>query len=325
MNRGGRQNKHFSLMKQIFTYFFFLAFGTVLTAQVCPINNNIRNGTPKVFFTFTSEAEANYYEDTQTSGSGVSDCGGADCDNLNNAVFSGMASPSGTAFNATFDKVRDHTGTEIKFNDDLPAGVTATDFFEGTVTFNFDGGITLTCSYNASGVLPVVFADFTARSHNGTVQLDWTTATELNNDYFQVERSADGREFTALGKVNGNGNSETFLNYTFTDREPLTGASYYRLRQVDYDGTEAFSHIVSVKNTTPGTLTAFPTILNGTRELTLDLPEAATLELLNVSGQRVRTFRALDAGTQRIDLNGLGAGMYILRTDNERSTKIFLN
>ena len=208
MNRGGRQNKHFSLMKQIFTYFFFLAFGTVLTAQVCPINNNIRNGTPKVFFTFTSEAEANYYEDTQTSGSGVSDCGGADCDNLNNAVFSGMASPSGTAFNATFDKVRDHTGTEIKFNDDLPAGVTATDFFEGTVTFNFDGGITLTCSYNASGVLPVVFADFTARSHNGTVQLDWTTATELNNDYFQVERSADGREFTALGKVNGNGNSE---------------------------------------------------------------------------------------------------------------------
>lgn len=78
------------------------------------------------------------------------------------------------------------------------------------------------------------------------VRIDWSTASELNNDYFVIERSQDFVHYEAIGTQSGTGNSQTLQHYQALDPTPLSGRSYYRLRQVDFDGTTAFSPVVEM-------------------------------------------------------------------------------
>ena len=78
------------------------------------------------------------------------------------------------------------------------------------------------------------------------VLLTWQTATELNNDYFEVQRAADGKTWEAIGKVKGAGNSNALLDYNFTDKKPLEGINFYRLLQVDFDRQSEYSPIISI-------------------------------------------------------------------------------
>jgi len=112
-----------------------------------------------------------------------------------------------------------------------------------SLNWNLSGGASLDCS----APLPVELLTFNAEPENSSVRLNWTTATEINNDYFDVERSSDGRNFSSIQKVRGGGTSSQMLNYNLTDYEPLTGVSYYRLKQVDFDGKYTFSDILPVK------------------------------------------------------------------------------
>src|SRR5262249_3785882 len=85
--------------------------------------------------------------------------------------------------------------------------------------------------------LPVELIAFIAERHGEKNDLDWTTASEINNDYFAVQRSSDGKSFSDCGIVQGAGNSATQTIYTFSDDRPLQSpVSYYRLKQVDFDG-----------------------------------------------------------------------------------------
>lgn len=100
--------------------------------------------------------------------------------------------------------------------------------------------------------LPVELISFEAVPNylNKTVELHWRTATELNNDFFIVEKSRNGKDFRPLGSVYSKaneGNSQTMLSYQYTDSEPMSGISYYRLKQVDKDGSFTFSKIVAVR------------------------------------------------------------------------------
>ena len=117
------------------------------------------------------------------------------------------------------------------------------------------GGIDLDIFYGkysmVCGVsLPVELLSFTGKNDGEKNILDWATATEINNDYFIIERSADGKTFEEIGTVQGAGNSSSQKNYEFTDNsEPQTPYSeliYYRLRQVDYDGKYEYSPIISI-------------------------------------------------------------------------------
>ena len=97
--------------------------------------------------------------------------------------------------------------------------------------------------------LPVKLVAFTAIADNNNSLLSWTTASELNNDRFEIERSIDGVNFTMVGEVKGAGNSTSILNYQFIDSrvsELSTKQVYYRLKQVDFDGTFDYSNIVLV-------------------------------------------------------------------------------
>lgn len=117
-----------------------------------------------------------------------------------------------------------------------------------TVTDNCGRKNTKTACFmlHSSGTLPVELLKFTATPIGRNVILEWSTASEINNDYFRIERSSDGVEFNEIGIVQGNGNSTMTHFYEFTDEAPPTGTAYYRLAQTDYDGTVNYSHPIAV-------------------------------------------------------------------------------
>lgn len=119
--------------------------------------------------------------------------------------------------------------------------------------------------------LPIELLDFTVKEDKGDALLHWSTASELNNDRFVLMRTTDGIHFELIGTVSGAGNSSTVLHYSFRDRNPLKGLSYYMLKQVDFDGKESDSELVAFTNDGTSRFQLFP---NPTSEnLTLTLNE----------------------------------------------------
>ncbi len=129
-------------------------------------------------------------------------------------------------------------------------GGTGTAAGTGTITSNPFTSFSLISLGNATGganPLPIELKSFEARVLGRRIDLRWSTASELNNDYFDLERSPDGKTFTAFARVNGQGTKATETAYAYTDEKPFAGRSYYRLRQVDMDLTVHYSHIVSAE------------------------------------------------------------------------------
>lgn len=104
----------------------------------------------------------------------------------------------------------------------------------------------------STSTLPIELLEFTAEPDGKNVMTRWVTATETNNDYFLVERSIGGAAFEVVGRIDGAGNSTQLLSYEFLDENAVAGTSYYRLRQVDFNGQFSLSPIVAV-NLTPET------------------------------------------------------------------------
>ncbi|MBS1943400.1 MAG: hypothetical protein JST38_21260 [Bacteroidetes bacterium] len=94
------------------------------------------------------------------------------------------------------------------------------------------------------GTLPVELLGFSARPSGHAVRLEWATASEQNNAWFVVEHGVDGADFQVLGRVPGAGNSQHVLHYSYVQEEPQAGMNYYRLRQVDMDGSWSLSPVV---------------------------------------------------------------------------------
>ena len=96
--------------------------------------------------------------------------------------------------------------------------------------------------------LPIELVDFRGKYINNQSVLSWVTASEKDNDYFILERSEDARDFTQIGKIDGAGNSNSFLNYQFIDIKPINKVAYYRLKQVDFDGQFSNSNVIALKD-----------------------------------------------------------------------------
>jgi hypothetical protein len=102
-------------------------------------------------------------------------------------------------------------------------------------------------------IVPVELISFAHRIVNGKVILDWVTATELNNLGFEIQRSLDNNVFVTIGFVKGIGNSNTIQYYSFSD-EGIAGTVYYRLKQVDYNGSYNYSQVIAVDGVTVSTI-----------------------------------------------------------------------
>jgi hypothetical protein len=101
---------------------------------------------------------------------------------------------------------------------------------------------------NSNIALPIELISFNAKLKNDNVSITWSTAAEVNNDYFTIERSTDGENFEALFTKRGAGNSTVTIEYEANDPNPLDGYSYYRLKQTDFDGKFSYSAVETVKN-----------------------------------------------------------------------------
>ena len=117
----------------------------------------------------------------------------------------------------------------------------STQFFESDFESIINAG-----GADANGVLPIELTSFTGRLKAGQVFLNWTTATELNNDYMAVEHSANGYSYQELGRVKGAGTTNEIQSYQFEHSNPVQGVNYYRLKQVDFNGRIHYHPVIVV-------------------------------------------------------------------------------
>ena len=177
--------------------------------------------------------------------------------------------------------------------------------------FAVDGANPAPTLSGQDAVLPVDLIDFTGRATANSVQLHWRTAWEVNNDYFAVERSADGRRFEQIGKVAGEGNSDGESSYRYVDEAPGNAVNYYRLRQVDYDGKATYHDVISVSGPVRPTTGVWPNPASTTIHFdTVGFAdERVSVTVSNASG-RVVLRRELAAGSDRLDVSDLAPGTY---------------
>jgi len=104
------------------------------------------------------------------------------------------------------------------------------------------------CLADENGInpLPITLLNFNAKSAGNSVNIEWTTVTETNNDFFTLESSSDGRSFSPIAYIDGAGTSSTLNEYDYTDKNLPNGIMYYRLKQTDFDGTVSYSNVISV-------------------------------------------------------------------------------
>jgi hypothetical protein len=198
--------------------------------------------------------------------------------------------------------------------DGLPSTILAFRFrSNNTVEYRLD---LITITGNGTGcVIPVVLTSFTVKA-TPVPFLEWQTATERNNSHFEVERSTDGVTFEKIGEVAGKGNSTGLTNYTFEDKDPLSGVNYYRLRQVDFDGAFEYSAVRSVVFGSTKKVTVFPAPVASV--MTVQLDEAfkndAQWQITDMSGRLVSEgVFAAEQNQMDIPVNGLVEGVYVLR------------
>lgn len=171
-------------------------------------------------------------------------------------------------------------------------------------------------------VLPVNLLTFTGKTQNYQSILDWATATELNNAYFEIERSSDGKTFETIGRVKGNGTSNAQHNYTFTDVKPLSTINYYRLRQINYDGASEYSNIISLRYKIENSSKAKIYPIPAQNELniifdTQNADETYTATISNNLGQILKTVVLSDMKTT-ISLANLPKGLYFCTITNSQ-------
>jgi hypothetical protein len=216
------------------------------------------------------------------------------------------------------------------------SAVMASSNFE-TKTMNFSGGtsnsvikIATTSKrafidnvkvYYAVSTLPVELVSFAAICEdNNTVSVNWTTASEHNSDYYKVEKSRDGLNWNTLATEAAAGNSTQLINYSVSDASDISGTVYYRLSQVDVDGTMKVYDIVSTicSSEKELALIAYPNPSNG--QFTLKIENAAggmyALEITDIQGKAIEQQNiVLETGTTVVKMNpvGLQPGVYVLQ------------
>ena len=172
--------------------------------------------------------------------------------------------------------------------------------------------------------LPVLLLDFSGENNNNINHLSWTTATEIDNDHFNVERSSDGIVFEMIGTVAGNGNSTQALSYNYDDNVPLDGIGYYRLKQVDYNGAINYSQTIAIRNN-KNNLHCF--VYRGEESgkyiLKCSLADSGNAAIINTDGKILRAMKISESSEMKIYLIDQSPGIYILRITDSTHEKNF--
>lgn len=193
---------------------------------------------------------------------------------------------------------------------------------------SLDGFAGTACQYRLTVgsivVLPIELVSFDAKNEGDKVKLNWTTASEVNNDYFTVERSADGKTFEALQFVDGAGTTSEMRNYTTFDTKPLRGLVYYRIKQTDLDGATTYSQMVPVLRTdSKNILSISPNPAQQMAQVTFESARGSqrSIRLVDALGQIViEQELADDATAYQLNLETLPVGVYSLFMNSQEGT-----
>lgn len=191
-----------------------------------------------------------------------------------------------------------------------------------TVTFNLEE-----CEDMIIVPLPVELVAFKGSASAAGVALSWTTASEKNNDYFSIQHSTDGRNFESAGYVQGKGTVSTSTAYSFNHSNPAAGKNYYRLKQVDLDGTVAYSPVIVVEakdvKASALNLTVYPNPVtdgqvNVRLEKTMNASEVAKVTVTDLNGRMIMTQDIKGGQELKLNLNNhsLKAGMYLVKVQS---------
>jgi hypothetical protein len=179
---------------------------------------------------------------------------------------------------------------------------------------------------SAACALPVTLLSFNAQKNNDHVLLKWITANEINNDYFEIERSANENNWSAIGIVKGHDNSINQQAYTFADTMPLNGNNYYRLKQVDLDGNYTYSLIrtVSFSNAVNWIVSLSPNPLSAASLLQVKSNQILTMiKVINMNGQTT-VLKNISAqnGSYNVNMNRFSKGVYFMQATNITGDKM---
>lgn len=198
-----------------------------------------------------------------------------------------------------------------------------------------DGSTIVGTAYPASGgpiayvlkfenPVPVELTSFSASYENNKVELNWITSSELNNQGFVVERKTENTDWNSIGFVAGYNTTTETHNYQFTDNEITANKYFYRLKQVDYDGTFEYSNIVEIDINSISEFTLnqnYPNPFNPSTKISFTLPQSTNVKLsvFNALGEKIAELmnEVKSAGTYDVDFNAseLSSGIYLYRLE----------
>lgn len=229
-------------------------------------------------------------------------------------ALSWLTADQGTGFNPA------QPVSVIRFNgtfwEQLPAVITGSGTIAApyTATATGVGAVGLFGVQNTEGALPLSLVSFGAKLNkaNNTVDLKWTTNNEINTSHFDVERSTDNRIFEVVGTTSARSTSGT-NNYGLTDLQPASGLIYYRLKQVDKDGSLYYSSIVVINISKAGNLTAYPNPAGSSVLISHPVATKASLSIVATDGATLRSISLVPgSATTRINTTTLATGTYLL-------------
>ena len=184
-----------------------------------------------------------------------------------------------------------------------------------SVTVDSAGSGTLICS---GSVLPIQLLSFAALANNKQVAVSWTTANEINADYYTVERSGNGSAFTPLQTIAAKGNSAGTQTYTTTDASPMPGTSYYRLKEMDKNGAVTYSAVATVVFSGAGTFVISPNpVVSNIRALVQSgAAGKAILQVSDMAGKLLFTQSIMvneGMNTITLPVSSLMKGVYVMK------------
>jgi hypothetical protein len=216
----------------------------------------------------------------------------------------------------------------------LAVGASQTVYFAvvaGTNLVDLQTNATAAINKYNSSIVPVELTSFTASTSNGSVNLQWRTATETNNRIFEIERKSENTEYLTVGFVNGQGTTTQPHDYTFSDNSVIPGSYSYRLKQIDYDGRFSYSNVVNVEITAPTVFQLsqnYPNPFNPSTTISYSLAQAGNVRLAvyNTLGQEITTLvnEFKESGNYQIsfDAVSLSSGVYLYKLETPNFVQI---
>ncbi len=217
----------------------------------------------------------------------------------------------GTAIFAGSKIIGTFTSVTIPDLTDVSAGVTtivATDMSSATAGIISTDGITVQIC-NVSTVLPITLLDFKASVEGNSIIFKWKTASEINSSYFQLEENIFGN-WGEICIVNAQGNSKNVVDYTYVYQTELYRDMFFRLKNVDIDGTFSYSNVIKVTPTTVE-IKLYP---NPFKDELLIQGKFSSFSIYNVEGKEVYKY---DSSQIKYNLEGLTTGIYFLKIEGE--------